>query len=146
MPWGPRGEAQARRHLAWLLRHSAEPSRSAWELAITLAEGGEVIGACDLTLTSPEVAEIGYLLARPHWGNGYATEVAGKLVRVAFEDLGVARVDSTVDPGNEKSMQVLEKAGLRWQGTQRRHARVQGKWWDAHLYGVTREDWQQASR
>lgn len=141
MPFGPRDAAGAKRHLAALLRHQSRPARKSWELAVARASDGRVIGACELTLTSPSVAEIGYVLARRHWGQGYATELALALVRIAFEDLGVARVDSTVAVDNVRSMQVVEKAGLRWEALQRRHARTQGRWWDAHLYSVTREDW-----
>lgn len=145
MPLAPRGPAAARRHLVDLMRQQSDPARGSWELAVTLTADGRVIGGCELSLTSASVAEIGYVLARRHWGQGYATELACTLVRLAFEDLGVTRVDSTVAVGNTRSMQVLEKAGLRWEALRRRHARAQGRWWDAHLYAVTREDWRLAN-
>lgn len=144
MPFGPRDAEGAKRHLATLLRQQSSASRDSWELAVTLADGGGAIGACEISLTSRTTAEIGYVLARRHWGHGYATELARALARLAFEELGVERVDSTVDVANVRSMQVLEKAGLRWEGMQRRHARSRGRWWDAHLYSVSRDDWDHA--
>lgn len=142
MPLAPRDADGARRHLASLMRQQAQRSRSAWELAVTLAAGGDPIGGCEVSLTSSTSAEIGYVLARRHWGRGYATELAQRLVRLAFEDLGVGRVDSTVDVENVRSMGVLEKAGLRWEALRRHHARARGRWWDAHLYSISLEDWQ----
>lgn len=145
MPLAPCDAAAARAHLASLLRQQSQSSRSTWELAVTLAADGTVIGACELSLSSSSVAEIGYVLARRYWGQGFATELARALLRLAFEELGVGRVDSTVAVGNTRSMQVLEKAGLRWEALRRRHARARGRWWDAHLYAVTRDDWRLAN-
>jgi len=142
MPLAPRDPEGARRHFASLLRQPSSRSRSVWELAVTLVDGGDPIGACEVSLTSSTSAEIGYVLARRYWGLGYATELAQRLVRLAFEDLGVERVDSTVDVDNVRSMGVLEKAGLRWEALRRHHARARGRWWDAHLYSISLEDWQ----
>jgi len=144
MPLAPRDAEHARRHFASLLRQQQERSRSVWELAVTPAGGGDPIGACEISLTSRTSAEIGYVLARRHWGQGYATELARCLVQLAFEDLGVGRVDSTVDVANLRSMAVLEKAGLRWEALRRHHVRARGRWWDAHLYSLGQEDWRLA--
>ncbi len=144
MPLAPRDAECARRHFAHLLRQQRERSRSSWELGVTLAAGGDPIGGCEISLTSPSSAEIGYVLARRHWGYGYATELARCLVRLAFDDLGVERVDSTVAVENVRSIGVIEKAGLRWEALRRRHVRARGRWWDAHLYSVSRDDWRLA--
>jgi len=141
MPLAPRDAEGARRHFASLLRQQTSSSRSTWELAVAPAAGGDAIGACEISLTSSTSAEIGYVLARRYWGRGYATELAQRLIRLAFEDLGVERVDSTVDVENVRSMGVLEKAGMRWEALRRRHARARGRWWDAHLYSISLEDW-----
>src|SRR5687767_12773817 len=57
--------------------------------AITLAAGGgELIGSIDLRI-KPEHrhAEMGYIIARPNWGNGYVTEAAAAVLRFGFETL-----------------------------------------------------------
>lgn len=59
---------------------------------------------------------MGYTLHRHHWGRGYATEVAGLLLRVGFEQLGLERVAATCDPQNIASARVREKAGLCYKG------------------------------
>jgi RimJ/RimL family protein N-acetyltransferase len=141
MLYGPRDQDSARRHLASVIRRQSGATRDLWELAVTLADDGRLVGACDLTLHSREEAEIGYLLSPRHWGQGFGTEIALALVGSAFNQLGVDRVLSTVEIHNQRSMRVLDKAGLRWEASLRRHARVQSRWWDVHLYSVSREDW-----
>lgn len=55
----------------------------------------------------------GFRLARPHWGKGFATEVASAWVRAAFEEFGLSRLGAFVRPKNVASIRVLEKAGFR---------------------------------
>lgn len=139
--YGPTDAESAREHLAAAIRRQRAARRDTWELGVELAGTGRLVGACDLTLHSKEEAEIGYLLAHACWRQGYGTEMAVALVHASFEQLGVTRVLSTVEVHNERSARVLDKAGLRWEGTLRRYARAKRRWWDVHLYAVTRDDW-----
>lgn len=61
--------------------------------------------------------EVAYLLARPFWGRGLGTEVARALVGYAFERLEAPRLICLIDPGNEASRRVAEKAGFGVDGT-----------------------------
>ena len=139
--YGPADAEGARQQLGRALRHQRAERRDSWELGVELAASGRLVGACDLTLHAKDEAEIGYLLAHGSWGRGYGTEIAVALAQAAFGQLGVERVLSTVEIHNNRSLRVLDKAGLRWEGTLRRYARARRRWWDVHLYTVTREDW-----
>lgn len=143
---GPGDADGARLHLERALGRQHAPRRDTWELAIELRATGRLVGACDLLLHSREEAEVGYVLSHGHWGQGLGTEAATALVREAFEGLQVERVLATVEIHNSRSIRVLDKAGLRWEGTLRRYARAKRRWWDVHLYAVTREDWLTAQR
>jgi ribosomal-protein-alanine N-acetyltransferase len=118
--------------------------RRAFELAVVLRRGGRVIGACDLALTGPRRADFGYMLARRHWGFGYGTEIAVALVNFAFRELALNEVSAVVAVENDRSRRVLDKAGLRWDGLMRRHARFAGRWWDCHRYVIDRASWEVA--
>jgi RimJ/RimL family protein N-acetyltransferase len=139
-----RDGVQLRSHLDRVIGSQRNRPRRAWELAIVVQRTGRVIGTCDLALTGRREADIGYMLARRHWGHGYATEAAGALVEQAFGQLGVERVYALVEIANERSRRVLEKAGLRWEALLRRHAHAKGRWWDCHLYALQRTEWQRA--
>jgi RimJ/RimL family protein N-acetyltransferase len=60
--------------------------------------------------------EIGWRLAREHWGHGYATEAARAVIDHAFEDLGLERLEAGARVSNPASRRVLEKCGFQWSG------------------------------
>jgi RimJ/RimL family protein N-acetyltransferase len=63
------------------------------------------------------VASLGYRLRHSAWGQGYATEGARALVRLAFTGLGAREVVATTMAVNTGSRRVMEKAGLRYART-----------------------------
>jgi RimJ/RimL family protein N-acetyltransferase len=56
--------------------------------------------------------EIGWRLARPAWGHGYATEAARAAVGVAFDELGLDGLVSFTAPANVRSRAVMERLGM----------------------------------
>ena len=76
--------------------------------------------------------ELGYRLARRHWGQGYATEMGRALLDHGFEQLGLVEVSATVLRDNGASIRVLEKVGMRHLGPGRQHEI------DVQVYGVAR--------
>jgi RimJ/RimL family protein N-acetyltransferase len=59
-----------------------------------------------------EVVEIGWRLARDHWGRGYATEGAREALRFGFEDLGLAEIVAFTAVGNTRSRAVMRRLGM----------------------------------
>ena len=78
---------------------------------------GALLGDCGLLRLDggPEI-EVGYRLARDHWGQGFATEAAGACVTYGFDKLRLPRILAVTHPDNAASRRVLEKIGLRYQG------------------------------
>jgi RimJ/RimL family protein N-acetyltransferase len=145
LPLGGRALAVAER-VAARGRSRLVRARRSFELAVVLRRGAKPIGACDLATSGRRRADIGYVLARRHWGYGYGSEVAVALVDFAFAVLGLDAVTAIVAVGNERSRRVLDKAGLHWDGLMRRHARFAGRWWDCHRYIIERSDWSRERR
>ena len=56
--------------------------------------------------------EIGYRMARPAWGHGYATEAAREAVRHGFECAGLDEIVSMTASGNVRSQAVMKKLGM----------------------------------
>ena len=84
--------------------------------AVVLRETDQPIGYCGLTYFPdingrPEV-EVGYRLARAHWGKGYATEAATAVKDWAFCDRKMERLIALIDPQNVASIRVAEKLGM----------------------------------
>lgn len=86
--------------------------------AVMLASTGELVGSIALRIDtdSPEasLADIGYWIGTPYWGNGYATE-AGHAIIDRARELGVETVILKYFDGNDASRRVSEKLGFTWQ-------------------------------
>ncbi|HEX5042114.1 MAG TPA: GNAT family N-acetyltransferase [Candidatus Polarisedimenticolaceae bacterium] len=101
---------------AWLAGcQQAWTSGEEFTWLITLPPGDEAIGALACRLRGEDL-DFGYILAREHWGRGYATEAARALVQWAWSAPGIRRVWATCDAENAASVRVLEKLGLRRDG------------------------------
>ena len=85
--------------------------------AVTLASTGELVGSIALRIDtdSPEasLADIGYWIGSPDWGNGYATEAGNAIIERA-RDLGVKTIVLKYFDGNDASRRVSEKLGFAW--------------------------------
>jgi len=112
-----------------------------WMLVITDPSDTDVYG--DLAIHSSwgaRSAEIGFTLAREHWGHGYATESLGALVDQMFADLPLTRVEGRLHPDNFASAMVLERVGFVFEGQTRRSFWVGDDNTDDRIYGLTRAD------
>jgi len=91
-------------------------SGESFVFALRRRDDGALVGAAGL---QPEngAAEVGYWLGRRYWRQGYATEAVRRLVAFAFDTLGVSRVVAKVHVDNHRSVRVLERAGLRLDGS-----------------------------
>ena len=83
---------------------------------------------------------IGYNLLPSFWGNGYATDISKRLIKFAFENLNVERVEALAMKNNVASCRVLEKSGLLLEGILKHFTKVRGEYYDVCYYGLTRGD------
>jgi RimJ/RimL family protein N-acetyltransferase len=65
------------------------------------------------------VIQVGYLLYPEYWGRGYATEMAARLLRYGFEELGLPQISAITDLPHVDSQRVLLKIGLHRDGERR---------------------------
>ena len=87
---------------------------SAW--AITLRETGAYIGHCWLVASQEtQDIELGLLIARSQWGQGFGTEVVTAMLGHAKADRCNPRVVATVDLDHRASIRVLEMAGMHFE-------------------------------
>ena len=85
--------------------------------AVEVAGGAPFIGFVGLTPIAIEshftpATEIGWRLARAHWGKGYATEAAAAAMAFGFEQLGLEEVVSFTTVANARSRRVMERLGM----------------------------------
>lgn len=103
------------RAIAGMLGHWALRGYGMW--VIELKATGEAIGRAGFI--DPEGwpgFELGWQVAKGHWGRGYAAEAATFALDYARTRLGRTRVISLIRPGNAASIRVAEKIGMRRDG------------------------------
>ncbi len=108
---------------AVLLPMPAELDDTDWDLV----NGGPV---------PDEDIEIGYVLKRSAWGQGYAPEACARLLRFAFEDSPMEEITACTDPENIASQHILRTCGLRSVGMIRAYQS------DLPGFRITRSEWQ----
>jgi RimJ/RimL family protein N-acetyltransferase len=75
--------------------------------------------------------EVGFLFHRDVWGRGFAGEALGGLLRYGFEELGFKSARADVDPGNARSLRLLERLGFRQTGGAKQTFEIGGTWFDS---------------
>lgn len=117
-----------------------QPNFYGW--TIRLKPDGQFIGEAGMSVTNNrfQSAEIHYHISPSLWGKGYATEVAKELIRFAFEDLKLHRVQAGAATENIGSLRVLEKAGMTREGLKRKVLPIRGDWYDNYMYAILEED------
>jgi ribosomal-protein-alanine N-acetyltransferase len=93
------------------LKHWEERKLGWW--AVEPRFSRKLMGWCGLQyLPETEETEVGFLLGKSFWGQGFATEAAKASLRYGFEDLGLKRVVGITHPENIASQRVLLKLGM----------------------------------
>ena len=86
-------------------------------------------------------AYLGYWIDEEQAGRGYTPEGVVMVLRFAFEELTLHRVQISIVPRNDSSLRVVEKLGLRNEGTALRYLEINGVWEDHVRYAITSEEW-----
>lgn len=108
------------------------------QLGIELKCARRVIGTCTLFNFHEQSrrAEVGYILHREFWGNGYMTEALSYLIDYAFAKLGLNRLEADIDPRNAASARLLERLGFVREGLLRQRWIVGDEVSDTGFYGL----------
>ncbi|HLS84069.1 MAG TPA: GNAT family N-acetyltransferase [Arenimonas sp.] len=112
-----------------------------WGIALRATD--QVIGTATLYAIDHAQgrAELGFALARAHWGRRYAREALTVLIGHAFDALGLRRLEADVDPRNQGSLRTLEALGFLREGYLRQRWRVAGELQDSVVMGLLASEW-----
>jgi len=114
-----------------------------YQLALEVKASGVMIGDCAFyTLTNdPRQAEIGFTLARPYQGQGYAYEAVARLLDYLFGELKLHRVRANCDVENQHSSKLLERLGMRREAHFVENLWFKGRWSSEYWYGMLQREW-----
>lgn len=123
--------------------HNKFVDRTLFQWGVALLDTDVVIGTCTLAFLDARNrrAELGFALARAHWGQGYMSEALPTLLGFGFGEMHLHRIWADTDPRNIPSIRVLARLGFRREGFLREHYFVDGEPQHAIVYGLLRSDW-----
>lgn len=87
-----------------------------------------------------QAAAVGYWIGKPYAGRGGMTKALSGIVRFAFDELKLHRLEAACMPTNSASIRVLEKNGFQREGLARRYLKINGVWQDHLLYATLADD------
>ncbi len=98
---------------------AGDPGRGGGDSGGDDGDDGELIGFTGMDLATYDAhftpaVEIGWRLARRHWGHGYATEAARAALAFGFEQLECVEIVACTAPANLRSRAVMERLGMSW--------------------------------
>ncbi len=144
MQWGPNTWEDTHAFLTMAIEASLKEPCSERHYAAVDQETGIVIGGCMLALQGDQ-AEIGWILHHDYWNKGYGTEMGQAMLELGFGELGLHRVVARCDSENQRSYRLMEKLGMRQEGTfldarpaYKGSSRVYS---DEAFYAILREEW-----
>jgi len=104
---------------------------------------GQVVGqlnVANILYGSVSSAIIGYWVAPEVAGRGITPTAVALAIDYLFNQLGLHRVEIAIRPENTASLRVVEKLGLRFEGTKERYIHINGDWRDHYMFAVTAEE------
>jgi len=130
---------------AWIRSmHEAADHGRGYGFAVTRKTDGELVGVVSLGITEEhQRAELAYWMGKPYWGQGYTTEAARRLLDFGFNDLSLNRIFAFAFVSNPASTRVMEKIGMKYEGTLRQHVVKWGEYKDLAAYGCLKSDFAQ---
>lgn len=111
--------------------------------AIELKGSGNVVGNITVVNHSSENehCEIGYCIGREYWGQGITTNALVNIIESLFRTVGFQRVGAIHHTGNNASGVVMQKAGMKYEGTKRKFLKNKhGEFVDCKSYAIIRDD------
>jgi ribosomal-protein-alanine N-acetyltransferase len=142
--------ASTRLHHPWLslpstpeefqayLRRYQQPSEES--LLICLRGTGAIAGLASINSIIRgryQCGSLGYAAFAPTAGQGYLTEGLGLVVRYAFRELRLHRLEANIQPGNHASLRLIRRLGFRREGYSPEMLFIDGAWRDHERWAIT---------
>lgn len=132
----------------WISTHKGKfEAREFVNFAVILRRKGQLVGAIGLALAPHfDRAELGYWTGKPFWDKGYCTEASEAVLEYGFLQLGLNRIYAQHLKRNPASGRVMQKLGMRREGTVRQHVKKWSNYEDLVIYGLLRTEWERRRR
>ncbi len=131
---------------AFLLRNESETNEC---FIICRIEDDAITGSINLSQIfrgNFNNAYLGYYLGEKFAGQSLMSEAIKLILRFAFKELKLHRIEANVQPQNAASIAVLQKNGFVKEGFSQKYLKVGGRWCDHERWAIIKEDWNKNSK
>ena len=141
---------ESEQNLAVAVAESQNEDRKKYFFAVEIRETGAFIGTVGYTVTQTtpvgKVVSAGYFILPEYHGKGYTTEAFKEIIRFAFEDNDVYRINTGCLIENCASEKVMQKCGLIKEAEYKAHTWHDGQMKDRVEYRLLRDEWRTKSK
>lgn len=110
---------------------------------VCLADTGELVGVINLSNIIRGYFQnsfLGFYAFLPHAAHGYMSDGLRLVIREAFDTLNLHRLEANIQPANHRSINLVKKAGFRWEGLSPRYLRIDGTWKDHERWALLSDE------
>lgn len=138
------------RHWRCGVREFVERARTATHLGhLVVSEDGGIAGVININEVvggSFCSGYLGYDALAPYQGQGYMHAGLKAVIRKAFGDYGLYRLEANIQPDNLRSIGLVRTLGFRQEGYSPKYLKIGGRWRDHERWALTVEDWRPRER
>lgn len=105
---------------------------------------GELVGwvsVSNIVRRAFQSAHLGYGAFSSHAGRGFMTQGLGAVIEVAFQKMGLHRLEANIQPTNERSLVLVRRLGFEREGYSPRYLMVDSEWRDHERWAIRTEIW-----
>ncbi len=127
----------------WLVRSLINQSKEGFGIAFVVEYQRQVVGqlnVANILHGSVSSGTIGYWIAKEFAGRNITPTAVALAIDHLFSEVGLHRVEIDIRPENTASLRVVQKLGLRHEGTKLRYIHIDGAWRDHHVFAITQEE------
>ncbi len=116
-----------------------------YDWAIFYEPDCKMVGSCGFTSfnCASDSAEVGYVLNPDYWGKGIAAEALERVLRFGFEELKLHRIEAKFIKENERSLHLMERVGMTFEGYHREAMLVKGNYVTLGICSILASEWRE---
>ncbi len=141
--WGPHpNKKYTSQYLQRVLQDYSKGEDSPWGIELKTIK--KLIGSIHIMRldTHHKKAEIGFVLTKAYWNNGYMTEALDRVLEYSFTELSLNRIEALCIPENQAATRALEKTGMQMEGTLRQYEFLKANFVDIKLFSILKTEYQ----
>jgi ribosomal-protein-alanine N-acetyltransferase len=126
-----------------IVRNLRDEARTQRALPFVMTIDGQIAGqitVANINYGSTRSAYIGYWIGEEFAGKGYTPLAVAMVIDHCFQVLKLHRIEIAIRPENIKSLRVVEKLGLRKEGTRPKFLHINGDWRDHLIFAINEDE------